>query len=447
MNKFFSLFFIFLFFSLSAVESEQIVVQLSTDSQLMPLYLGAIREEGAGLSSAYLKELEEILRFDLNHNGMTSVAKNQPELDQRCGDNSFAQPNCLSLWQDNNLFFVVVATVKEKKLSARALSVAGHSTKSTVDLSLAGNLAEDRKQMHKLADAIYRALFGGNGIASTRILYTIKNGQVADVWEADYDGGNARQITHENCLCVNPVYMPPKAGFSTGSFFYVSYQSGQPKIFVASLKEGKGRRVTYLRGNQLMPAISRQRNKLAFISDVTGNPDLFLQSFSPEEGAIGKPRQIFAAPHATQGTPTFHPDGSRIAFVSNKDGLARIYVMDIPAEDVTSIADIRASLITKRNAESTAPAWSPDGSKLAYSSVTNGVRQIWVHDFVSKQDKQLTQGAGNKENPVWGPNSLHILFNSTGKGSSELYLINLNQPDAVKITSGKGDKRFPSWEW
>ena len=161
-----------------------------------------------------------------------------------------------------------------------------------------------------------------------------------------------------------------------------------------------------------MPAVSQQRDKVAFISDVTGNPDLFLQNFSPEKGAIGKPQQIFSARQATQGSPAFSPDGSRVAFVSDKDGSAKIYVIQIP-EPGASLKDIKATLISKANRENSAPTWSPDGTKLAYCSKTSGDRQIWIYDFNTKKEKQITQGTGHKENPSWAPNSLHLVFNST----------------------------------
>jgi TolB protein len=252
-------------------------------------------------------------------------------------------------------------------------------------------------------------------------------------------------LTHNNGYCITPCYIPPKPENLSGHYFYVSYLNGQPKIYVASLREGNDRQFLYLRGNQLMPAVSSQRDKLAFINDITGNPDLFLQLFTPEAGPIGKPRQIFSAVNATQGTPAFSPDGKWLAFVSNKDGSPRVYILEIPPAGA-NLKNLTLKLISKANRESSAPAWSPDGSKLAYCAMTKNVRQIWIYDFDKKKERQLTHGTGNKENPTWAPNSLHLVFNSTGSSGSELYMINLNQPEAVKITSGPGEKRFPSWE-
>lgn len=429
---------------------EKIVVKLSTESKLMPLYLASFYQENPGLTADYIHQLEQVLNFDLNHNGMTFTTRHTSERDHLSNSGDFSNPGDASAWKALNVYYVLKILIKNKQISARMLSVNGNNERAVEGLSLTGDLSADRRQMHRLADMLHKALFDREGVATTRVLYTIKtldkNKQpVAEVWEADYDGANLRQITHENSFCVTPTYIPPKSGFSSGSIMYVSYKSGQSKIYQANLKEGAGRRFSLLKGNQLMPSISRQRDKVAFICDYTGNPDLFLQHFDPEKGPVGKPQQIFATHQATQGTPSFSPDGQQIAFVSNKDGTPRIYVMTIPSPG-TSFRDIKANLISKTNRENSAPAWSPDGSKLAYCAANGGTRQIWIYDFNTKQERQITQGGGNKENPTWAPNSLHLLFNSTGADSNEIYLINLNQPEAVKITNGPGDKRFPAWE-
>jgi TolB protein len=102
-------------------------------------------------------------------------------------------------------------------------------------------------------------------------------------------------------------------------------------------------------------------------------------------------------------------------------------------------------LISKQNGENSCPAWSADGKKLAYSAKTKGVRQIWIYDFDSKEERQLTDGPGNKENPSWALDSKHLVFNSTDGPASELYLVNLNQPEVIKISQGPGKKHYPTW--
>jgi TolB protein len=166
-----------------------------------------------------------------------------------------------------------------------------------------------------------------------------------------------------------------------------------------------------------------------------------LQPLNPVTGEAGKPIQLYSYPRSTQASPTFSPDGSKIAFVSDKDGSPRIYT--IPANPSAKRAE--AVLITRKNSESSCPAWSPDGRKLAYSAKTNGIRQIWIYDFALKEEKQLTSGPGNKENPAWAPDSLHIVFNTTDASSTELHIVNLNQPEAIKITKNSGKKHYPTW--
>lgn len=431
-------------------DQQPILVRLSTESQRIPLYLTHIACEDNSIDSSLCNKLEKVLQFDLDHNGMTYIVPSTKDNEKTAGGSQFSQGLRPIDWKNLNAFYVVKVRIQEGKLSARLFAANSESAKSIDGIPLQGNLPSDRRQIHQLADSIHKALFGNNGIASTRFVYTVKSRQgkkwLSDVWEADYDGENKRQLTFDGAYAITPGYVPPKPGYSSGTVFYVSYTTGQPKIYYQPLTAGsKPLRLTYMRGNQLMPTINRQRDKLAFISDVTGNPDLFILPFNPEVGATGKPYQIFSTHLATQGTPTFSPDGEKIAFVSNKDGSPRIYMMPVPASG-TSLKDIKATLITKRNRESSAPAWSPDGTKIAFCSTTDGVRQVWVYDFSTREERQLTQGPGNKENPTWAPNSLHLIFNSSDAGSCDLFLMNLNQPDVVKISSGSGERRFPAWE-
>ncbi len=426
---------------------QEIKVYLPTTNSLEPLYLGKVTKSGEGIDSHYVTKLEEILFYDLNYNGSTKVMPYAQEkeavLQQK---NSKIAFNPMT-WRNFGIAHVVQAHIAHKTLSLTVFSSDTGSLKQFENIPLTGLIGKDRHQLHLAADTIHKALFGTEGIASTRILYSVKQKPsygrewISEIWSCDWDGANPKQITKESSYSVTPVFVPPHSNFANDRFLYVSYKSGQPKIFIASLKDGVGKRLIDLKGHQILPAISPKRDKIAFISDAGGSVDLFLQEFHPETGEVGKPVQLFSYPRATQASPTFSPDGSRIAFVSDKDGSPRIYV--IPAR----FQGKRASpvLISKQNQENSCPAWSPDGEKLAYSSKTNGIRQIWIYDFKTKEEKQLTEGPGIKENPSWAADSKHIVFDATDEKSSDLYIVNLNQTEAIKISQGAGVKHYPTW--
>lgn len=421
--SFFSFFSIFITF---ADLNADFVVKLETTNQLHPIEISPITSQGSKFSQDYIKELDGIFLFDFNHNAVTVVVKDGK----------------------NESIYQLHATIKGNEIIAKLKNIAGAEEIEIGPMLLSGYLAEDRRVLHKISDVICEEGFGVKGIASTRILYTLRffdNGvEKSDVWESDYDGANAQQLTRHGGYCVTPAYVAVERGKLPTHFIYVSYKTGQPKIYLASLKDGRGDHLLSLSGNQLMPTISRQYDYMAFISDTTGNPDLFLQAFNPKKGITGKPRHLFTAPLATQGTPTFSPDGKKIAFVTNKAGSPRIYSMEIPPAGAP-LSSLKLTLLTKFNTENTAPSWSPDGSMIAYCAKSDGVRQIWVYDFKTGQEKQLTSGSGNKENPTWAPNSLSIMYNTTDTKKCELYMIDIKGLKSTKISSGPGDKRFPSW--
>lgn len=424
--------FCFFFFILTPFlySKEEWVIHLQKEERLVPVCLLPFEPVGSDFSASYIKALEEVLQFDIDVSGWMTLQKEEAlyQLHPRIEGKGFA---LTVSWGD-----------QQERLELEKIT-------------LTGKLPEDRKLIHQVSDALIRSLFGQEGIASTQILYTlrtIENGkEYSEVWEADYDGKNAHLVLGKlSGYCVTPIYIPPKPGSRSGSLLYVSYLTGIPKMYAASLVEGKGKKVSSLSGNQLTPAISRQRDQIAYISDITGNPDLFLQGFSPEKGVLGKPRQLFTAPFATQSSPTFSPEGDRLAFVSSKGGSPRIYIIKIPSPG-TPLKEIHPLLITKENRENTAPHWSPDGKKIVYSAMTQGVRQIWVYDVATGKETQVTKGPFHKENPVFAPNSLHVLYNTSEMGTCALYLIHLNRPNPVKIVGDgkevRGDARFPAWQF
>lgn len=424
--------------------AQEIRVHLPTSSPLHPVYLGKIQPANSSFEATYLSELWEVFSFDLNHNGSMKVVGSSSEKEQE-----LLKPFRPHDWKTFGVSFVIRWEVIHETLGVSVFETTTGKVKTFSEIALSGDLKRDRRLLHKLADGIHKVFFGSEGVASTRILFSYqlndlkenRGDWVSEIWECDWDGANMKQLTQEKSYCVTPVALPPHLRYGNDHFLYVSYRMGQPKIYLGNGQGGRGMRLIDLRGNQLLPAISAQRDKIAFICDAAGRTDLFLQSFNLETKQAEKPVQLYSYPRATQASPTFSPDGSQLAFVSDKEGGMRIYI--IPAVSTGKRAN--ATLISKKNRENSCPAWSPDGTKLAYSAKTGGIRQIWIYDFATQEEWQLTSGPGNKENPSWAPNGKHLVFNSSDGASSELYLIHLNQAEAVKISRGPGKKHYPSW--
>ncbi len=435
----------------SAATEPTIFVHLEKESTLIPTYLAPIQDANSRFSKPYLKKLEEIFHFDWDYNGMTSLVPSNQEYDRLAFKWGFGNPGDPLFWQQKNIFYVIQLQVDGEELQGCVLSVMNDTIRQVGNLQLTGILDHDRKQVHLLADTLHYSLFGLEGVATTHIIYSKKisadtpSGWASEIWECDWDGHNARKISINNGYSISPIYSPPAKGHMSGTFFFVSYDNGEPKIYSSPLEEFDGRRFLSFPGNQLTPAIAKQRDKLAFISDAHGNPDLYVQYFHPEKGMIGTPCLLFGSKYATQGSPTFSPDGKEIAFVSNQDGSPRIYKIEVPPANGI-LSSQKPTLLTKFNRENTAPVWSPDGTKIAYCAKVEGTRQIWIYDLLRNEERQLTTGPGNKENPSWAPNSLHLTFNSTDGENCELFLLNLNQPKAVKISEGEGEKHYPCWE-
>ena len=419
-----------------------LVVEIPTESNRVPIYVAKTAVNDSQLTKEYAEQLNEVLRSDLFIGGKAQVIRTSPEWEKL----AHSKPD-IQKWQQSPFHFAIIPHIQGDQLIAQVLFLDAGQAKQTEPLPLSGELSIDRRQIHRLSDTLHRQLFAADGVACTRILYTVKTvgKQLAEVWECDYDGANPRQVTHDYSYAVTPIYVPPKTGSLPSSFLYVSYRHGQPRIMLSSVKTGQSKLLTSLKGNQLMPIINRQRDSIAFICDVTGNPDLFIQHFDPQAGTYGKPRQIYAAPHSTQSCPTFSPDGKHIAFASDKGGTSRIYIMPIPAQGA-GLKDLSPREVSKRARNGTAPAWSPDGSKIAFCAQTQGVRQIWVYDLVLDTDWQLTSGPTHKENPSWAPDNFHLAYNTADLNKGELMIIDINNRTPVQISSGPNEKWYPNWE-
>ena len=197
--------------SLMATDSSQeIRVQLSTANPLQPIYMGKIQAQQAVFDTSYLSQLESILSYDFNYNSSTKVQPRSSEKEQLLNNKDQQVAFNGAVWKGWGISFAIRWELNGKLLKASSFNAQQGMLKTFPAVTLTGNLNEDRKQLHKLSDGIYKALFNQDGVASTRLLfaYQIRNPKpdgsewISEIWECDWDGANAHQITHEENYCV-----------------------------------------------------------------------------------------------------------------------------------------------------------------------------------------------------------------------------------------------------
>jgi TolB protein len=100
--------------------------------------------------------------------------------------------------------------------------------------------------------------------------------------------------------------------------------------------------------------------------------------------------------------PSWSPDGTRIAFTSHRAGSADIWVMNADGSNPVQL--------TTNGADDVDPAWSPDGAKIAFASRRNGNLEIYVMSADGSNQTRLTISGEDDIQPAWSPDGLKLVF-------------------------------------
>jgi TolB protein len=126
--------------------------------------------------------------------------------------------------------------------------------------------------------------------------------------------------------------------------------------------------------------------------------------------------QVVARSKESLLSPSWSPDGKKIAYVSFESGNSNIYVQDITTGS-------RQLVESHRKGINGAPAWSPDGSKLAVALSYVGNLELFVLDLASHQETRLTNSLSIDTEPVWTPDGKSIYFTSDRSGRPQIYQV------------------------
>lgn len=133
--------------------------------------------------------------------------------------------------------------------------------------------------------------------------------------------------------------------------------------------------------------------------------------------------------------PSWSPDGTRIAFISARDGNDEIYVMNADGSNQTRL--------TNNNSFDWDPAWSPDGTRIAFASTrdfastpgnVNDFLELYVMNADGSNPVRLTNNTKGDGQPSWSPDGTKIAFTTQRDGLALIYVMNSNGSNQVNLT-------------
>lgn len=133
-------------------------------------------------------------------------------------------------------------------------------------------------------------------------------------------------------------------------------------------------------------------------------------------------------------SPSWSPNGNRLAYVSFESGKPQVFVQEVftgKREAITSYPGLNS-----------APAWSPDGRYLALTLSQTGDAEIFLFELASKKLVRITQHRGIDTEPAWAPDSRSLVFTSDRGGRPQLYkvdIVGLKRSGQPKRLTFEGD--------
>lgn len=266
-------------------------------------------------------------------------------------------------------------------------------------------------------------------IAFTRMTSFEEDDLQSEIYTINVDGSGEKQLTDSPGLDGDPSWSP-----DGDRMVFTTDRDGNWELYTMNANGSDQRRLTNTQTDEGSAAWSPVGDKVAFVSGAFGDdPSIWVMD------ADGSSRIRLAS----GDWPTWSPDGEKIVYTSGQWNDPRISIMNADGTKKRTLDVPGAS-------ES---AWSPDGEKIAYVADVGPDKDTWDNEeiFVMNPDgsKQirLTDIPGNDHwPPTWSPDGTRLAFTSDGAGQDgEIQVMNADGSGLTTLTDGWDYDAFPAW--
>lgn len=205
-------------------------------------------------------------------------------------------------------------------------------------------------------------------------------------------------------------------------------------------------------------ALPHRNEIVAYVDNVSGDRDIFLLDINhnltinftthrqnPTHQRIDDPSIVAVTQYDRLPTddllvyddsmPAWSPDGERMVFHSQRDGISGIYLMGVDGGNMRLLVGGNANY----------PAWSPDGEHIAFRSNRDGNYELYIINVDGMGLRRLTEQTASDNYPSWSPDGKQIAFQSNLEGNGDIYIINADGTELQQITLHEGEDSVPRW--
>lgn len=289
--------------------------------------------------------------------------------------------------------------------------------------------------------------FGNLGVSGGKLqvqgwLFDAKNSAAPQILGKQYQeaatADNARLIAHRFADEIIFRLGGGIPGVAESRIYFISNRTGHKEVWAMDYDGAGQEQLTKLNSIVLSPRISPDGSRIAF-SGLSGDSWQILMYSNDLGRMVSFPRLA-----GDNFSPAWSSDGSKLAFSSAmRNGDPEIYVTDDKGAGVKRLTAFKGSDVS--------PVFNPKtNAQIAWVSGRTGLPQIFVMDADGSNVQQITN-EGYAVSPSWSPNGMLLAFSwirhygPGAPGGQDIYLMNIATKEFVQLTHDSGRNDFPSW--
>ena len=217
---------------------------------------------------------------------------------------------------------------------------------------------------------------------------------------------------------------------------YASDEAGSLDLFVTGVGDSPTRRLTRSPRDEFSPAWSPDGRWITYrVNPRRGDDTGDIWIMRPDGS---RKRNLTRTPRVAEWSPSFSPDGTRIAYYSNAVGVGDVWIM---RPDGTGRRNL-----TRNGALNEYPTWSPDGRSLAFNSHRDRQFEVYRATSTGLRQRNLTRSPAEDQWPAWSPDGRHIAFSSDRDAGEDIFVMRADGSGVRNLTRTPTlDESHPTW--